>query len=88
MPDPGFQEVKVVLYHANGVQRQAWLVDVETKSTEAQLLTDLLQALRIEGEAADYGLRIEPPLDRPVIALTPKPRITAKNVRPLNQPNG
>lgn len=88
MPDPGFQEVKVVLRSANGAEQHAWLVDVETKSTEAQLLTDLVQALRIEGEAADYELRIEPPLDRPVIVLTPKPRLAAKNVRRLDQPNG
>ena len=88
MPEPGFQEVKVVLRSANGAEQHAWLVDVETKSTEAQLLTDLVQALRIPGEAADYELRIEPPLDRPVFVLTSKPRLVAKNVRPLDQPNG
>lgn len=88
VPDPGFQEVKVVLCSADGVERQAWLVDVETKSTREQLLTDLVQVLKIEGEPADYELRLEPPLDRPVIFLTLKPRLAAQNVRPLGQANG
>lgn len=75
-----FRDVKVVYRAKSG--EQAWFVGVDPTAPLADVVPELIDALKIGGSAGDYDVRTEGTLDTPVIVLSPKGNKTIGDIRP------